>query len=108
MAESPVGKGNIVKITNGITSVGPGTESGRTKSTTPSPRTATTAGSDQVELSALAATLKDAGAAMSEPIDSARIAEIKQAIADGKFQINPERIADGLIESARELLAGKG
>lgn len=39
------------------------------------------------------------------PIDSQRIAEIRQSIAEGKLQINPERIADRLLEAAREQLA---
>lgn len=34
-----------------------------------------------------------------------RVAEIRQAISEGRFQINPERIADGLINSVREMLA---
>jgi negative regulator of flagellin synthesis FlgM len=38
------------------------------------------------------------------PVDTARIAEIKQAIAEGRFSINPERIADGLLQSVREML----
>lgn len=33
-----------------------------------------------------------------------KVAEIRQAISAGKFQINPERIADGLISSVREML----
>lgn len=39
--------------------------------------------------------------------DADRVAEIRQAIAEGRFQINPERIADGLIESVRDMLAGR-
>lgn len=39
--------------------------------------------------------------------DAERVAEIRQAIADGRFQINPERIADGLIQSVRDMLAGR-
>lgn len=38
------------------------------------------------------------------PVNSARIAEIKQAIAEGRFKINPEAIADGLIDTARDLI----
>lgn len=38
------------------------------------------------------------------PINSARIQEIKQAISEGRFKINPEAIADRLIESARDLV----
>lgn len=37
-------------------------------------------------------------------IDPTRIAEIRQAIKAGRFAIRPARIADGLIDSARDLL----
>lgn len=39
------------------------------------------------------------------PVDSERVAEIRQAIADGKLQINAERIADRLIQGARDQFA---
>lgn len=93
-----------MKITNGIGSVGSGADSGRTKSAAQASRSPAAPAADQVELSSLAARLQETGATMTEPIDAARIAEIKQAIAEGRFQIKPERIADGLLESARELL----
>ncbi len=48
-----------------------------------------------------AAASKDA----SQDVDSARVDEIRQAIRDGRLQINAERIADGLIASVREQLA---
>ena len=41
----------------------------------------------------------------SQDVDSARVAEIRQAIREGRLQINAERIADGLIASVREQLA---
>lgn len=37
--------------------------------------------------------------------NSQKVAEIRQAISEGRFQINPERIADGLINSVREMLS---
>ena len=37
-------------------------------------------------------------------IDMARVQQIKDALASGQLKINPERIADGLLASARELL----
>jgi negative regulator of flagellin synthesis FlgM len=41
----------------------------------------------------------------SEPaFNLQKVAEIRQAISEGRFQINPERIADGLISSVREML----
>lgn len=58
--------------------------------------------SDDVKLSGLSAQLSalDDGYAFDAP----RVLEIKQAIADGRFKINPGAIADSLIASARELV----
>lgn len=61
--------------------------------------TATTA--EAVSLSQLAGSLQGSE---KPPINSARIQEIKQAISEGRFKINPEAIADRLIESARDLV----
>jgi negative regulator of flagellin synthesis FlgM len=36
-------------------------------------------------------------------IDRARVEEIRQAIASGQYTINPENIADGLIDSANAM-----
>lgn len=37
-------------------------------------------------------------------VDMERVKAIRQALADGTLTINAERIADGLINSAKELL----
>jgi flagellar biosynthesis anti-sigma factor FlgM len=42
----------------------------------------------------------------AQDIDSARVAEIRQAISEGKLQLHPERIAEAIIASARELVSG--
>ena len=57
---------------------------------------------EEVQLSSLAAQMRatDDGYAF----DSARVAEIKQAIAEGRFSINASAIADRLIASTKELL----
>ena len=39
--------------------------------------------------------------------DAARVAAIREDIRAGRYQVNPERIADGLIDSVRDLLNGK-
>lgn len=54
-----------------------------------------------VNLSPLASSLQGTE---KPPINAARIQEIKEAISQGRFKINPEAIADGLIQSARDLL----
>jgi len=36
--------------------------------------------------------------------DAARVAAIREDIRAGRYQVNPERIADGLIDSVRDLL----
>ena len=56
----------------------------------------------EVHLSELAAQLQGAGDAA--PFDVARVAEIKQAVAEGRFTINAQAIADRLISSASELI----
>lgn len=55
-----------------------------------------------VRLSGLSAQLQTSGD--TPTFDAARVSQIKQAIADGNFQINTGAIADRLISSARELV----
>ncbi|MBR9772716.1 flagellar biosynthesis anti-sigma factor FlgM [Halomonas sp. MMSF_3323] len=40
----------------------------------------------------------------SQDIDSARVEQIRDAIREGRLEIHPERIADGLIDSVRDML----
>ena len=44
------------------------------------------------------------GARQSSGFDVARVAALKQAIAEGKFQVSPQMIAEKLLDSARNLL----
>ena len=37
-------------------------------------------------------------------VDSAKVAEIRQAISDSRFRVNSEVVADRLIETVRELI----
>lgn len=39
-----------------------------------------------------------------EVFDAARVEEIKQAISEGRFTINPDKIADRLLETVRDLI----
>ncbi|NMG47140.1 flagellar biosynthesis anti-sigma factor FlgM [Azoarcus communis] len=62
--------------------------------------------SEKVELSALSSSLQKAEAAIAETpvVDAGRVAEIKAAISEGRFKIDANRIADGLIDSVRNML----
>jgi negative regulator of flagellin synthesis FlgM len=63
----------------------------------------------QVQLSPQATALLGAEAVLKESpvVDAKRVAEIKQAIAEGRFSINPENIADSLLENVRQMLQGR-
>jgi negative regulator of flagellin synthesis FlgM len=69
----------------------------------PAPRTPQEAApsGESVSLSQLAGSMQ---ATEKPPVNTARIQEIKDAISQGRFKVNPEAIADGLIQSARDLL----
>lgn len=58
--------------------------------------------SAEVKLSEAAAQLSAAD--KTAPLNRAKIEEIKQAISEGRFKINPEAIADELIATSRQLL----
>jgi negative regulator of flagellin synthesis FlgM len=48
--------------------------------------------------------LSHTGGDASHDIDQARIGEIRQAIAEGRLEIDAGKIADGLIASVRAML----
>lgn len=75
----------------------------------PEASSATAIAAPQVELSPRSARLQEieSGLANTPAMDGARVAEIRQAIAQGDFKIDASRIADGLINSVRQMLAAK-
>ena len=60
--------------------------------------------SAQVALSSTAANLISGVAQASPEFDTEKVARISNAIAEGKFSVNAEAIADKLIANAQELL----
>lgn len=53
---------------------------------------------DKVNLTDSARALQEASrAGDSSPIDTAKVERVRQALAAGTYQVNPERIADSLI-----------
>jgi negative regulator of flagellin synthesis FlgM len=94
-----------VKIDNSVKSSGQVSGSDKTRAARESSSsTAQTTGSGtQVALSGKL----DQLVAQTPVVDEAKVGEIKQAISDGRFQVNPEKVADGLIESVRQMLSAQ-
>lgn len=62
-------------------------------------------GTDKVSISATTRALASPQASdAAVPFDAARVDAIRMAISAGQFKIKPDNIADGLIESVRNLL----
>ena len=92
-----------MKINSALPSVGNAPDTSRTRgsaATAPRPESGS---SERVDISSLSARLQEVNAGEA-PVNAERVAEIKLAISEGRFQINPERIADGLLSSVRDML----
>ncbi|WP_260597351.1 flagellar biosynthesis anti-sigma factor FlgM [Sphingomonas endolithica] len=55
---------------------------------------------DSVSPSAIASTARSFAA--TPPIDHARVAQLRQAIAEGSFTIRPDKIADKMIAATKD------
>ncbi len=67
-----------------------------------SARPASVAAGDDVRLSGLSIQLSSTSE--GGVFDAAKVSEIKQAIAEGRFTINPENIANRLLSVAKEMV----
>jgi negative regulator of flagellin synthesis FlgM len=62
----------------------------------------------KVDVSSLGGTLASLQTELAEPaVDTAKVDEVKDAIRKGQFQVNSGAVADKLIASVQDLLAGK-
>ncbi len=61
------------------------------------------ASTDSVRLSSQLQSL-EGKIAGSSVFDAKKVEKIKLAIADGQFQVNSEKVADGLLETVKDLL----
>ncbi|GIZ52661.1 flagellar biosynthesis anti-sigma factor FlgM [Noviherbaspirillum aridicola] len=62
----------------------------------------TAAETDSVKLSATAQSLAQASA--GGVFDSQKVEEIKAAIANGTFRVDPEKVANGLLDTVSDLI----
>ncbi len=80
------------------------TRSSNTK-TSPAPQSSSTSvslGSTAMQLSKMEASM-----ASTPVVDARKVAEIKQAISEGRFQVNSAVVADRLIQSVHDLIGSQ-
>lgn len=95
-----------MKIDNSLKPVSSAPNESRARQTTTSSASAPDA---KVELSSLSGRLAQLEQTLrdSPVVDTAKVDEIKQAISDGRFKVNADKVADGLIESVRQMLTAQ-
>lgn len=98
-----------MKITDSVKGT-PGLPVGQTQTQANSARNAekastasVPASTDSVRLSSQLQSL-EGKIASSSVFDTKKVEKIKLAIADGQFQVNSEKVADGLLETVKDLL----
>ena len=86
----------------------PATSKGAGKSSAAKPAASTEAGAP-VSLSNLSARLHalESSSSVGSDFDTTKVENIKQAIRDGKFEVNSEAVADKLISSVQDLFGKK-
>lgn len=70
---------------------------------------ATGSQTEKVQLSSLSSRLQQIEQVIGQTpvVDGNKVAEIKNAISEGRFSVNPEKVADGLIDSVRQMLSAQ-
>lgn len=94
-----------MKITNGIDSTG-GLERPAAGQTRIKPAAGGAVASDTIRISELSNQLAsiENRFATDGAFDASRVEAIKTAMREGRFSVNPEAVADKLLDSVRELL----
>ena len=98
-----------MKIDNSVKNTGVAGSSGATRQRADAaPSSGADAASSQVKITSLSSLGVDSVLANAPVTNPDKIAEIKQAISSGQFSVNADKIAGGLIDSVRQMLAKPG
>lgn len=83
------------------------TTPGAARAPTASPAGSTQSTATSVHLGATTAQLQKMESSMANTplVDAAKVADIKQAISEGRFQVNSSAVADGLIQTVKDLIS---
>ncbi|WP_394781055.1 flagellar biosynthesis anti-sigma factor FlgM [Undibacterium sp.] len=106
---NPIREGNAVKIDDSLKKAGALPTSSpaqaRTDKTADKAEVATTP-SHSVQISNLSTQLQGVQSAQASNgvFATKKVDEIKQAISEGRFQVNSEKVADGLLDTVKDLL----
>lgn len=73
------------------------------------PPAARQSGDTSVSLGSTAAQLHSMESSMANTpvVNAAKVAEIKQAISEGRFKVNPEVVAGRLLDTVRDLIGSR-
>lgn len=73
------------------------------------PSVAQQSGDTSVSLGSTAAQLHSMESSMANTpvVNAAKVAEIKQAISEGRFRVNPEAVAGRLLDTVRDLIGNR-
>ncbi|HEU4669930.1 MAG TPA: flagellar biosynthesis anti-sigma factor FlgM [Dyella sp.] len=103
-----ISNNGLPKLPQTGVSQGSGTQTGAPAASGPSDAAGTTAGVDKVNLTDSARALAEASrSGDASPIDTAKVERIRQALASGTYQVNPERIADGMLSMEQQMAGTK-
>lgn len=97
-----------MKIENSIKTPGSVSET-KTRPARESESSERASSGSQVQLSNFASNLQKLEQAIANTpvVDSGKVNEIKSAIAQGQFRVNPEKVADGLLDSVKQMLSSQ-
>ena len=95
---------DTLKSTPGLQPASTQTNSARGADKAASTAPVTTAQTDSVRLSSQGQAMASSIGGGAAVFDAKKVERIKMAIADGQFQVNSEKVADGLLDTVRDLL----